>query len=479
MRINQKNNGNRKSGRNGGASVVIILLVAIATLFAAAIIFKPVNLSVDCNVPIISQPSATQSEKIQAQIYIDGTPSMNGFVASSGSRYIRTLRTLSTAVTEKWQNAQTKFYRFWDNNKSLLSSGDFQQAQTTAFYPKDSVSESGYPFFENSQITDVINTEKITNDSLTLIVTDLTENKQNMFNIFEILKQKYINSDFAVGILAMRSEFNGTVYDVGLNNESFAWNTNSPKQKSDPKSYRPFYIIMLGKYANVNYFYERLEASGTEMIKDGKFVIFDKKLIANPLLLSLKESSNLESEGVISNINYNGASIEPNDQQKDKIQLLRLKPDKAYRYIHKINRQAVSPNTVATFTRDIKYEVETNRFDPSAKKFVRDDKSKDFVKLREVNYSNQYTEFEVALTPNEGADGVYQINLSTFLDKLPVLPWLQDWTADEKNWKDGSKTYNVSQLFKGLQELVVTANISDRHTSDKLMAKLCFVAEIH
>jgi len=480
MKINTKNRANKNSGRNGGLMIGLIVLVAIITVFAAALIFKPVNLPIDCNIPIASQSLTRQSKQIQAQIYIDGTPSMNGFVAFSGSRYIRTLRTLSTAIDEKWQNAQTKLYRFGDNNKKLLSSGDFQQAQTAAFYPKDAANERGYPFFENSQITDVINADKATNDSLTLIITDLTENKQNMLNVFESLKQRYINADFAVGILSLRSEFNGLVYDVGLNNESFTWNTNSPQQKSDPKSYRPFYIIMLGKYANVNYLYERLEASDKEVVKDGKFVIFDKKLISSPVVLNLNSSPSLASEGIVSNINYNGVSIELNDQEKDKIHLLKLKPvDKTYKYTYKINQQAVLPNTVATFARNIKYEVEANRFDPSTKKFVRDDEAKDFIKLREVSFSNQQTEFEVEFILSKNADGVYGLNLLAFLDKLPSLPWLQDWNADEKNWKDGSKTFNVAQLFKGLHELVVTANISDRPTSDKLMAKLCFVAEIH
>ncbi len=478
MRSNPRNRPTN-SGRKGGLAIVVIVLVAIAAIFGAAIFFKPVSLPIDCNVAIASSPTSIPSKQIQAQIYVDGTPSINGFVAVSGSRYIRTLRTLSTAITEKWQNARIKFYRFGDNNRNLLPSGDFQQAQTSAFYPKDTASESGYAFFENSQITDVINnTDKANNDSLTLIVTDLTENKQNMLNVLEALKQKYINTDFAVGILALRSEFKGLVYDVGLNNESFSWDTNSLQQKNDSKFYRPFYIIILGKYANVNYFYERLEASDKEIIKDSKFIIFDKKVIASPLVLNLKESKPSEEE-TISSINYGGVSIEPSDQVKDKIQLLRLKPiDKDYKFTYKINGQAALANTVAVFGRDVRYEIEANRFDSSTKKFTPDDAAKDFIKLREVTFSNQETEFEVKFNTSKSADGTYELKASAFLDKLSPLSWMQDWSADEKNWKDGSKTFNASQLFKGLQELVITAN-SDRPASDKLMAKLCFVAEIH
>ena len=237
---------------------------------------------------------------------------------------------------------------------------------------------------------------------------------------------------------------------------------------------------MLGKYANVNYFYERLEASDKEIIKDGKFIIFDKKLVASPLMLSLKDSPSSESEGLVSSINYNGAWIEPSDQEKDKIQLLKLKPTgKPSKYIYKINQQAALPNTVATFARDIKSEVEANKFSPSTKKFMPDDTAKDFIKVREVKFNNQQTEFEVEVNPSETADGTYELKVSAYLDKLPPLAWLQDWSADEKNWKDGARTFNVAQLFKGLQELVITTNISDRPTGDKLMAKLCFVAEIH
>jgi hypothetical protein len=473
------NSRNKRQKSSSGLIVIAIVLVAIATLVFAVFALKPTNLLVDCKVPAIRAAVIPPSTKIQSQIYIDGTPSMNGFVTTSGSRYISTLRTLNTAITEKWQNAQIKFYRFGDNNKNLLPPGDFLKAQTTAFYPKDTASVTDYPFFENSQITDVINSDKITNDNLTFIVTDLTEKSQDMLSIFELLKTKYINSDFAVGILALRSEFNGTVYDVGINNESFIWNTNSLKQKSDPKSYRPFYIIMLGQYANVNYFYERLASSATEILKDSRFVVFDKKLLATPLVLNLKDSQSLDADEFVSSINYSGALIEPNDQEKDKIQLLKLKPtDKPYKYNYKINQQAALPNTIATFARDLKFEIEANYFNSSTKKFEANDEAKDFIKVQEIKFNSQQTEFEVEFSPSKNTNGTYELKANAFLDKLLPLPWLQDWNADEKNAKDGSKTFNVSQLFKGLQELVLTAN-SDRKASDKLMAKLCFIAEIH
>ena len=488
MKVNPKNKGSRGSGQNnaGSSLFVIILLVAIAALFAASIIFKPANLAIaDCQIPkVSSQPQPiVVSKKIRAEVYVDGTPSMNGFVVFNGSRYSNTLKTLNTAILEKWNNAQTTFYRFGDNVQTPIPS--IQDARKLAFYPKDH-SEGEYPFFQESKIIDVFNLGKPTDDSLTIVITDLTEGDQNMEPVIQSLKERYINTGFSVGILAQRSEYKGKIYDVGLDNQQYRWDTND--YKSDPKFYRPFYIIMIGRYANVNYFYERLKESEKEIIEDSKFVIFDKRLTSEPFLFSQKESKTLEPEGIISNINYGGFLIEPNNQeQKERIQLLRLRPDTSYKFTYKTSQSALLQNTLATFgdASQIKPKIDANRVDPLSKTFVNYDQTQELAKLGSVKFSNESsdkTEFELQFNPNKNIpEGIYAINISNLIDKPSPLSWLSDWSADEKNGKDGkdgSKTFDVAQLFKGLQELVITAN-SERSDSDKLIAKFCFIAEIH
>jgi hypothetical protein len=456
-------------------------------VFAASIIFKPFNLAIgDCQISTSPAKPIVASKKILAEVFVDGTPSMNGFVAFKDSQYSNTLKTLSTAISEKWQRDQTKFYRFGDNVRDLIPSANFQQARTAAFYPTEAGSENGYPFFTGSEIIDVFkNSSKPSDDSFTVIVTDLTEKAQNMSPIISTLKDKYINAGFSVGILAQRSEYKGKIYDVGLNNEQYDWDTNDPKRKSDPKFYRPFYIVMIGRYANVNYFYERLKESDKDIIKDSKFVIFDQRLTSEPFLLSAKESASLEPDGIISSINYNGVLIEPtNQEQKERVQLLRLKPDTAYKYSFKTSKSALLQNTLPPLsdTSQIKTKIEANLVDSLSKKFVAYDQAKELVELTNVKFSNEAndkTEFELKFNPKKNTpEGIYAINLSSFIEKPAALNWLSEWSADEKNGKDGSKTFNVGQLFNGLKELVVTAN-SDLPDSDKLISKFCFIAEIH
>jgi hypothetical protein len=489
MKVNPKNKGSRGSGQNnvGSSLVVIIALVAITTLFAVSIIFKPTSLAIaDCQIPTVSARPLASSKKIRAEVFVDGTPSMNGFVAFKDSRYSNTLKTLNTAISEKWQSDQTKFYRFGDNVRDLIPSANFQQARTAAFYPTEAGSENGYPFFLDSEIIDVFkNSAKPSDDSLTVIVTDLTEKAQNMNPIISTIKDKYINAGFSVGILAQRSEYKGKIYDVGLTNEQYEWDTNAPSRKSDPKFYRPFYIVMIGGYANVNYFYERLKESDKDSIKDSKFVIFDQRLASEPFLLSLKESPSLEPEGITNSINYSGVVIEPTSQaQKEQIQLLRLKPDASYKYSYKTSQSALLKNTLATLgdASHIKTKIDASRVDFLSKKFVPYDQAQELVKLVNVKFSNEANdrnEFELQFNPSKNIqDGIYAINLSSFIDKPTALNWLSEWSADEKNGKDGSKTFNVAQLFNGLKELVVTAN-SDRPDFEKLISKFCFIAEIH
>ena len=179
MKNNPKNRASRSSGQSntGSSLIVIVILVAIAALFAASIIFKPTNLAIaDCQIPPSAAKPIIAAKKIRAEVFVDGTPSMNGFVAFKDSRYSNTLKTLNTAISEKWQSDQTKFYRFGDNVRDLIPSANFQQARTAAFYPTEAGNENGYPFFTDSEIIDVFkNSGKPSDDSLTVIVTDLTE----------------------------------------------------------------------------------------------------------------------------------------------------------------------------------------------------------------------------------------------------------------------------------------------------------------
>ena len=490
MKVNPKNKGSRGSGQSnvGSSLVVVIVLVLIAALFAASIIFKPTNLAIaDCQIPTVATRPIVASKKIRTEVFVDGTPSMNGFVAFKDSRYSNTIKTLNRAIPQILPSDQTKFYRFGDNDRKSIESANFQQAQTAAFYPTDADSENGYPFLVDSKIIDVFtNSDKPSDDSLTIIVTDLTEKAQNINPIITTLKDRYINAGFSVGILAQRSKYKGKIYDVGSTNEQYKWDTDDLLHKSDPKYYRPFYIVMIGRYANVNYFYERLKESDKEIIKDSKFVIFDQRLTSEPFLLSLKESPSLEPEGVTNSINYSGVVIEPTSQaQKEQIQLLRLKPDTSYKYSFKTSRSALLQNTLATFgdASQIKTKVDASRVDSLSKKFVPYDQAQELVKLGNVKFSNEAndkTEFELQFNPNKNTpEGIYAINLSSFIEKPASLNWLSEWSVkEEKSGKDGAKTFNVYELFDGLRGLVVTAN-SDRPESDKLISKFCFVAEIH
>lgn len=469
-------------GRNNGFVIIVIILIAIAAMFAAAFLLKPKALAIDCNVPLVSQTAQLKehSKKIQAKVYVDGTPSMNGFVTIEGSRYARALRSLNLAITGKWKDAQIQFYRFGDDRREVLTPADFLNAQKPIFYPKTPEDvAANYPWFVNSEINNVVNADKPSNDSLVLIVTDMTENNQNMRDVFESLKQKYLNAGFSVGVLAQRSQFNGTVYDVGNNNESFEWNTNLPERKKNgDKSYRPFYILMLGRYANINYFYERLVESEPDIAEGGKFVIFDNRIIDSAISLDLKKSPPANTDGVVSESNYKGALIELTEQNSSKVQLLKLLPSKSYSYSYKINQQAALPHTVATFARELEHTVEASKFDSSVKELVNNDAAKQLVKVQELKFNNQQTEVEVKFTIDNNVDGTYKFIINSTLDKLPVAPWFKEWSSDENNKKDGSRTFNVSQLLNGLHQLVVTAH-NDRQTNEKLVSKLCFVAEIH
>jgi hypothetical protein len=158
--------------------------------------------------------------------------------------------------------------------------------------------------------------------------------------------------------------------------------------------------------------------------------------------------------------------------------MLRLLPEKIYKYRYRIDQQAALPHSAATFARAVNYTVDSDWFDPAIKEFRKDNSAKQFVQFKEVQFNNQQTEFEIIFSPNKDTNGVYKFTLISYIDRLLPIPWFKEWSSNESNKSNGARTFNVEQLLNSLHQLVITAN-KERSVEEKLMSKFCFVAEIH
>jgi hypothetical protein len=209
------------------------------------------------------------SDTLDVDIFLDATLSMKGFIIPGvASHYEQTIQLLERAVGKGWQNGKAMFYRFGSTISPIKSRGYLEAAQPGFYTDKK--------FFQKTFIENVLDSAKTEN--LTVIVTDLFQNDADVNLLTRKLKEKYLIKNLAIGILGIKSEFNGSVYDVGIRNYSFAYTSNN----ANSETFRPFYVLMLGKHTDVVRYYEELEKSGLKNFPSNNFLIFSRYL-GNPL----------------------------------------------------------------------------------------------------------------------------------------------------------------------------------------------------
>lgn len=211
---------------------------------------------------ILSPPT----ENLQVDVYLDATLSMKGFTESdSFSYYQQTIPLLESSVINTLKGEKV-FYKF-GNKAEVIKDRDFLISQKPEFY-------ADADFNTKTLIENVL--ENSNPQNLTIIVTDLFQNNADVNQLSEKIKSKFINANLAVGIFGIKSQFSGTVYDVGSGNYTFPYKT------ADEATYRPFYILAFGSYSNIARYFDALEQDGIKNFPVKERVILSGNLAEKP-----------------------------------------------------------------------------------------------------------------------------------------------------------------------------------------------------
>lgn len=213
----------------------------------------------------------TPSDVLRVRIYFDATGSMKGFVVPGQTQYTRIIPILESAVLTGWADGKAEFFRFgkWVETIDRTSYLRMQ-------YPESYIDDiSRQTFIQKvidyeTQETDETqeNQEPSDNakaDRLVVIVTDLFQAENDINLLVAPLKDRYLRNNNAVGLLGIRSQFDGFVYDSRSHKSNI----------EDPESFRPFYVLALGKHADVARYFDTLIAAG---LFDAKIVILSRHL---------------------------------------------------------------------------------------------------------------------------------------------------------------------------------------------------------
>lgn len=212
------------------------------------------------------------STNLKVHVFLDGTSSMKGFIVPGlATRYQQVLPLLESTVERGWSNAQLNFYRFGSVIEELPDRR-YLEAQRQKFYEAKEIRQR--TLIQNVLDHNLQDDENSPENVLTVIVTDLFQTDVDVNLISKKIKEIFINRNLAVGIVGFKSQFDGTVFDVGPNNYSFDYRTDN----NNLSSFRPFYILAFGKHADISNYFEAMFKDGTTLGSDTQALILSRYL---------------------------------------------------------------------------------------------------------------------------------------------------------------------------------------------------------
>lgn len=478
--------------------------VALLTVIAALGLSACEHYEIECD-PLISSsepgqsvPEFTSSLK-EIAIHIDGSGSMLGYVANPNSRYVQLLKNLDT-IAEGFNNqgggennnptVQVKYYRSGTNVNRTgepnqeISRSDFRNAQNEEFY-----SSGKFPGVSSALAASIRDTANTFSEEghLFMMVTDLNQDENDVNDLSSAIKdvaltQKSAAKDYAVGILATKSEFSGRVYMTDQNISNFDYST----QSGEPDTFRPVYVLLLGRYQDIKNFFENLDLSKNEnleaLLEDSHAVIFTpNNIITDPWYIGEAEIIDQLPPGLyqIPSL-YNPVAVELDETQEDQFQLLEIENyiNEKLSIQYKVNWE-YPKNVLPINPEGIEVgKVSIQSFDKFEKEFVDGSDDSKALQIRDWknagNTDNQYN-FELAIDPEQLPEpNIYVFQFDIVAKSLGEQEWWQewDWERSKVDNQDGSKTLGLYNFMHGLGYF--TSTLMSKEGNSPIIARLCY-----
>ena len=411
----------------------------VAFVIVCCVSYKPDGIP-DPAVPHPSEESVgTPSESLHVHIYFDATLSMQGFVIPAPTNYTRIRPLLESVALSGWADAQVEFYRF-GTHVEPMDRDDYLRVP----YPK---------FYEHSDINKETRIEKVIDhesqegsDSdddegtrLAIIVTDLFQTDGDTNVLVARFKDNYLKNNLEVGILGIRSHFDGVIYDIGVGVPPRPYKSDP----EDPSTFRPFYLLVVGRHADISHYFDVLISAGAS---DARTVIFSPHL-TEPL--PSFEDGTLDS---IENL-VRASDISPDPSARVEKLRVRGNPDKAG--FSATLRYSPLPHSMI---------FDPNRLDSSddliiAKRcpeMVKDSKAADCLDVT-AELKAQQLKINANLTPKDLARNVvylFEIHLRPEVNGFGIPSWC---SAGEDGWDmpsefDATRTLNLSDFVRSLSQ---------------------------
>jgi hypothetical protein len=401
-----------------------------------------------------------RSAQILSRVYLDGTPSMAGYVASPSSAYLEALKQLQQALSTAWPQPQVNYFRFGETVFPMTSVTD-PDPRLPGFY-------QGGQGLTTATIDTAIaasaqaEAKSKSQNQLTVIVTDLYQKAATIDPILKQLNQKYLGKDLAVGVVGVRSQFRGAVYDVGAANASFTY-----------QGEHPVYILVLGKYGDVSHLVEQLRKNPA-LKAVSQATIFTSQPVQPiatflpqdypPDLKPLKQQASRPE--TLNNGKVMVKGLLKDDYKFESLKLTAKKPIALdYPLQYQLLPHALAVQTASPVTRSYTFDSQAKAFkDANLQKAVSFGVPNPWPNQPKA----QPVEVKAQINPENLDPGVHLLVTDIGVSEFKDPPWWQAWSASEDS-RDGSKTHNLSSFLTGLKTIT--------EQRKPAIARLCYLVQ--
>lgn len=453
----------------------------------------PINsgntIAVDCEEEQVESTSSQASQLSAVEIGIDGTPSMEGYVKASNSRYSRTLDRLDS-VTSNLSPSKRLLYKFGLLPGAKKELRSLVEAKEANFYRGLYQGNNNY---KNANIDKAIPSPDPS--KVSILVTDLYQQRTEIGLIRDKLRN-YLIKDYAVGILAVRSEFDGRICDYNSQGSCFDYPPQNAKKEEyfqKEEFFHPFYVLFLGKYGYIEKIFKELNSLDSQLFAKEQFIIFSPQLVSQKTSLVANANAPKRANGVTRQATMWVDSKRGKlmlDVDRQKIALLGVSGRKqislpeqqaSYNYLpYALPIKTASEGLTEPF--QVKptvgfFERAKNDFN-----FERSEAStaSQHITLSEwqLDRASKNMSFAMQLDPKQLPSGTYFVGLNLF----PVLnrnnfavdnyPWWQGWHTEGVK-PEGNKTHNLKYFLDDMQGAMLEVMRVNKTT----IGQLCYVIQ--
>jgi hypothetical protein len=398
--------------------------------------------SLPCQLANSIDNKSTDNNNVSGSIFVDASGSMAGYVNSSGSDYASVINSLDSIFDPQ----QTKYFSFDSTAKSINRDTFFDSARQPSFYKG-----------KDSKIDVALDSEQGRKSNLLVVVTDLEQDKGDVNRIVQKLASYIQKPNSAIGLIGIKSNFNGTVYN--LNNSAFSYSKE-----------RPFYLLAIGNEAEVTKLIGKIK---TKFKKSAQALIFRQQLLDDELVYLKVPGAKVESlRGKLSlpQSLQQDMRIERGDQPIELLEIDKRAREPLSGLSYELNFPAGEGGIVPTIATNRLQVNKVLAYDPKTKKMEENTTATKALKLNLTQQGKTAT-VNVTINAQDLPVGMYYMtaDLPTAGLKVPEgwNSWHQDINKSRNN--DGSKTMGLLDFIDSLGNKV--------SEQQRIAGRLCFAIQ--